>query len=76
MSQNATLRSHFIRYKAITQLEATIDYGILRLSERVRELEQQGYVFAHVMKSTPQSRGAVGRYCQYVLVRSPKKVKK
>ena len=76
MSQNATLRHHFFQYKTITQLEATIDYGILRLSERVRELESEGYVFAHVMKSTKQSRGAVGRYCQYVLVKTPKKVKK
>ena len=76
MSQNATLRHHFFQYKTITQFEATIDYGILRLSERIRELEQQGYQFKHVMRSTPNSRGAVGRYCQYVLVRSPKKVKK
>ena len=76
MSQNATLREHFKQTKAITQFEATIDYGILRLSERIREMEEQGYQFKHVMKSTPNSRGAVGRYCQYILVRSPKKVKK
>lgn len=47
MTQIQALKSYFKRRKTLTQREAMTDLGIMRLSERIRELERTGYQFVH-----------------------------
>jgi hypothetical protein len=72
MSQIQIIAKHFSKRATITQLEATIKYRIMRLSERIREMEEKGWRFNHVMMDGDNACGAVGRYCLYVLVSRPK----
>jgi hypothetical protein len=45
MTQLQELRLYLRQWRSITQLRATGSLGILRLSERIRELEARGWVF-------------------------------
>lgn len=47
MSQNEALLSALKRGERITTLEAVVRFGICRLSERIRELEREGWVIDH-----------------------------
>lgn len=47
MTQNSILLAALQRGESITTLEAMQRFGCCRLSERVRELEQQGYAIDH-----------------------------
>lgn len=71
-TQLAELEKYFRRNSRLTQHQATIELGILRLSERIRELEAQGWVFLHQMIDAP-TRYTKSRVCQYVLLQRPKK---
>jgi DNA polymerase II small subunit/DNA polymerase delta subunit B len=72
MSQPQILTKHFSKRATITQLEATMKYRIMRLSERIREMEEKGWQFNHVKMKGNNACGAVGQYCKYVLVKRPK----
>ena len=52
----------------ITQLEATMRYGILRLSERIRELEAVGCVIEHQRVSVPNREGKKAMVTRYSLI--------
>ena len=71
-TQLAELEKYFRRNSRLTQHQATIELGIMRLSERIRELEAQGWVFLHKMIDAP-TRYTKARVCQYVLLQRPKK---
>ena len=71
-TQLAELEKYFRRNSSLTQHQATIELGIMRLSERIRELESQGWVFLHKMIDAP-TRYTKARVCQYVLLQRPKK---
>jgi hypothetical protein len=47
MSQTDTLLAALKRGERITTLEATLRFGICRLSERIRELERNGWDIDH-----------------------------
>lgn len=64
MTQKELLKFHFKRNKSITQLSATLLYGILRISERVREMERKGWVFDHVTVSKNKK-----RFTEYRLIK-------
>jgi hypothetical protein len=71
MTQLSTLREH---YKApgigLTAYQATINLGISRLAERIRELEAEGYKFDHnTIKVASRHGGA--RVADYVLIALP-----
>ena len=71
-TQLAELEKYFRRNSRLTQHQATIELGIMRLSERIRELESQGWGFLHKMIDAP-TRYTKARVCQYVLLQRPKK---
>lgn len=71
-TQRAELEKYFKRNNRLTQHQATLELGIMRLSERIRELEAQGWVFLHQMIEVP-TRYTKARVCQYVLLQRPKK---
>lgn len=71
-TQLAELEKYFRRNSRLTQHQATIELGIMRLSERIRELESQGWVFLHQMIDAP-TRYTKARVCQYILLQRPKK---
>ena len=71
-TQLAELEKYFRRNSRLTQHQATIELGIMRLSERIRELEAQGWVFLHNRIEVP-TRYTNARVCQYVLLQRPKK---
>lgn len=51
MTQNEAILKHLRRNKTITTIEAFRDYGICRLSERVRELKALGKrIGGHMVK--------------------------
>jgi hypothetical protein len=71
MTQLSTLRTH---YNAIgvrlTAYQATINFGICRLAERIRELEAEGYQFDHQMVRVASRHGSA-RVADYVLTALP-----
>lgn len=67
-SQNQKLLKYVVNHNSITQREAMIILGIGRLSERIRELESKGVVFAREMFKTEDGKaypGCVGMYTRY-----------
>ena len=71
-TQLAELEKYFRRNSRLTQHQATIELGIMRLSQRIIELEQRGWVFHHNMIEVP-TRYTKSRVCQYVMLQRPKK---
>jgi DNA-binding HxlR family transcriptional regulator len=69
MSQNAQVLMHLEAGQPITQLEATMKYGILRLSERIRELERLGCVINHESVSVPTRSGKSATVTRYTLLK-------
>ena len=55
-------------HEGITQLESFNALGVCRLSERIRELERQGYVFEHVPVMVSARGGRTARVVCYVIV--------
>ena len=51
--------------EGITQLESFNALGVCRLSERIRELERQGYVFEHMPVAVPARDGRTARVVRY-----------
>lgn len=73
MKQLEELRKYFKRESRLTQHQATIQLGIARLSERIRELEAQGWEFEHKRIDAP-TRYTHAKVCQYILLKRPKTV--
>ena len=46
MSQKTIILQHLKKGKRITTLQAAFDFGCLRLSERIREIEAEGVAIA------------------------------
>jgi len=67
MTQINQLKAYFKANKAITQLTAMRDMGILRLSERIREMERSGWSFEHNTVTVPTRSGKPARVTEYVL---------
>lgn len=59
------LKSH---KRGITQFEAVIKLGVLRLSQRIAELESQGYIIAREAEKKIGTYGHTVRYTRYWLV--------
>lgn len=67
-TQNTALKAHLIAHKSITQLNATINLGILRLSERIREIELDGWRISHDTRCDLNRYGKPVRFTEYVLL--------
>ena len=74
MNQLDQIKNHFKSSKFISQYQATMVYGILRLSERIRELEWQGWQFSHVMIYKTYPSGKNRKFMEYRLLGRPKKI--
>lgn len=58
---------HIKKYGSITQNEADDEYGIKRLSARINELRNMGYVIKTDMISCKNRRGRISNYAKYSL---------
>ena len=67
MTQNAKLIRWLETHDGITTFEATVQLGICRVSERIRECERLGWVFEHTPEKTPSG----ARVVRYRLVSQP-----
>ena len=74
MNQQEQIKNHFKSAKSISQYQATMVYGILRLSERIRELEWQGWLFSHTMIYKTYPSGKSRKFMEYRLLGKPKKI--
>ena len=70
-TQNACLKQHLMQHKSITQFNATITLGILRLSERIREIEMDGWRISHDTRCDLNRYGKPVRFTEYVLLAMP-----
>jgi Helix-turn-helix domain len=71
-TQLEALDKYFRRHSRLTQHQATIELGIMRLSERIRELEAKGWVFLHNRIEVP-TRYTKAFVTQYVFLQRPKR---
>ena len=64
MTQNEAILKHLRRHKTITTMEAFKNYGVCRLSERIRELKALGKkIGGHMVKvKTRYGSSSVKRY--------------
>ena len=58
---------HMKKYGSITQNEADEEYGIKRLSARIKELRDMGYPIKTAMISCKNRRGSISNYARYSL---------
>ena len=72
MTQNAKLLWHLSSGNSVTQLDAFNQFGICRLSERIRELERLGWTIKHESVSVPTREGKNATVTRYSLLSEPK----
>lgn len=73
MNQQTVLLRYLKTHKrGITQLDAADKLGILRLSERIREIERLGHVIEHRAEQRINRHGNMCRYVRYILVKAHK----
>lgn len=71
-TQIAELEKYFRRNSRLTQHQALNLLGIARLSPRIFELEERGWVFQHNRIDAP-TRYSHAKVTQYVLLQRPKR---
>ena len=71
MTQNAKLLCHLRAGYSITQMQAFIDFGICRLSQRIIELERLGWTIKHESVSVPTRDGKTAKVTRYSLLSEP-----
>lgn len=59
---------HMKKYGSITHDEASEEYGIKRLSARICELRDMGYIIKTDMISCKNKRGKISNFARYSLV--------
>lgn len=67
MTQNEMIIKHLCDHKSITPWEAMREYGCMRLSERIREIERSGFSIRHETETNINKFGKPVRYARYVL---------
>lgn len=64
LSQRKRILEYLKRHKTIAPLQALNKFGCMRLSERIREIEAEGYLIDHKMIYEYPV-----KYCQYKLLK-------
>jgi hypothetical protein len=64
-SQCKILKLHFNRGRSITQLQASIKYGIGRLASRINDLIREGYPIGSEFITVQKSNGKKARVKRY-----------
>lgn len=64
MTQKEQIKAHFSAEGSLSQYEAFMRYRIMRLSQRIIELEQRGWQFAHITVSKNKK-----RFTEYCLIK-------
>ena len=67
MSQYEQVLKHLQEGKSITQYEATLEYGILRLGAIIFELRRAGYSIKTTMIHKKKKNGRTSNYAEYSL---------
>jgi len=75
MNQMTAIKNHLTKKKHITSMEAINLYGCTRLSAKIFELRQAGWVIDSVPKTGETRYGDTCTYVQYRFVSKPKEQK-
>ena len=67
-SQKKVILEHLLSGKGITQLEATQQYGVLRLGAIIFNLRREGHNIVTINKHSPNRYGNTSNYAMYKLV--------
>ncbi len=73
MTQNEQLKEYFEIGASLTQKEALIQFGCLRLASRIFDLERQGCVFSHELITVPTRTEKTARVARYSMILGDKK---
>lgn len=75
MTQEQRVLAYMREHKGITQLDATYDLGITRLSGRIFQLRGKGYVIDTEFRKGKNRYGEETRYGCYRLISEPEEVR-
>lgn len=66
-TQTKVLLEHFQAGKSITPIEALVQFGIYRLSARIKDLRDDGHEIVTDMVTSVNARGEKKRYARYYM---------
>lgn len=69
ISQSKRLIDYLHNHNGITQLEAANEFGIMRLSARIHDLEREGYTFLRVNEQARNRYGEKVYFTRYILMK-------
>jgi len=77
MNQRERVINHLKQFGSITSLEATQQYGIMRLSERVREINKRydNYAIRSITETGKNRYGKMTRYTRYSFISTTRESK-
>lgn len=67
MNQTERILEHLNKYGSISQKEAFLEYGIMRLASRISDLKNKGFKIKKEMVKSKNRRGETVRYAKYSL---------
>ena len=67
MTQHDRILRHLYDYGTLNPFEAQKEYGIMRLSARISELKDKGYVISTKIEKSKNRYGELTRYAIYTL---------
>lgn len=67
INQNDRIIRHLKDYKTITSWEAIQEYGVTRLSARISDIKNKGYIITDEWISTPNRYGEMISFKKYSL---------
>ena len=69
MSQNKAILNHLLSGKTISQLEATQQYGVLRLGAIIFNLRKDGHIISTEQVCKPNRYGNISHFAIYKLIK-------
>lgn len=73
MTQHDRITRHLYDYGTLTSIEAMKEYGIMRLSARISELKNQGWVISSKLEKGTNRYGEPTKYSIYTLKEKEKR---
>lgn len=73
MTQHDRILRHLYDYGTLTSIEAMKEYGIMRLSARISELKDSGYVISSKLEKGKNRYGEPTKYAVYTLTEKEKR---
>ena len=73
MTQHDRIIRHLYDYGTLTSIEAMKEYGIMRLSARISELKDEGWVISSKLEKGKNRYGEPTKYSVYTLTEKEKR---